>query len=87
MNLVVHGHTADETVRPCVADVVIEHRERARTDKGIRAEGISPSVAVVPETVGGRIIYAAVRIVPIWSSGRIEEGSLANCTSVSVVGI
>ena len=87
MDLVIHRHSSDETGRPCIADIVIKDGQRARTHKGIRAEGISPAVAVVPVTVGGRIVYRAVSITPVRLCSRVEEGCLGDRASVGIIGI
>ena len=74
VNLVIQGCLSDESYRTGIAYIVIQLRKRTCTEEFVRGEVVSPSRAVVLETVGGRIVDASVLISPVGIHGRVHEG-------------
>ena len=85
MNLVIHRCTTDETRRSGVAQIIIKHRQRARTDQDVRSEQIAAAVSIVPESVGCQVVYRTVSITPVRVLRRIEEGRLTDRSTVRIV--
>ena len=85
MNLVIHRCTTDETHRSGGTQIIIKHRQRARTDQNVRSEQIAAAVSIVPESVRCRVVYRTVSITPVRVLRRIEEGRLTDRSTVRIV--
>ena len=85
MNLVIHRRTAYETHRMGVTQIIIKHRQRARTDQNVRSEQIAATVSIIPESIGCQVVYRTVSITPVRVLRRIEEGRLTDRSSVRIV--
>ena len=87
MHLIVRSDPAYESSGQGIADIVVKHGKRARTDKDVRREAGSTAVSVIPVAVGRGIIYSSVLIPPVWILSRVEERRLAYGSSIGIVRI